>query len=184
MPRTDRIARAVVADLDESPRIDFWAAVLRTFSDDTLSVIADGLEDRSDDPVTVRVLRALENNFGKILDYYQRQYPDFGFDRFFFQNLQSNSPAAKDSKARNVVENNLGYFARELKEYIPGIVHAAIQADYIPIGNLRPGQRFFFDTLDDVWTVVSPGPNGQVNISAGSRYRSVDRSVHVFPVPD
>jgi hypothetical protein len=42
MPRTDRIARAVVADLDESPRLDFWAAVLCVFSDDTLSVIADG----------------------------------------------------------------------------------------------------------------------------------------------
>jgi hypothetical protein len=179
MTRSARIARALIADLDESPRLDFWAAVLRTFDDYTLSIAADGIEDRSDDPITVRVLRALEHHLGSSIDYYKSHLPEVDVEKFLTKTLQS-----KSSVAQTEVERNLDHLGRWLSANVPRIVHVAIQSDLRPIGELRPGQLFLNLASTSVWTVVGPRSDGRVNVSSGPHHGWIEPSELVLPIPE
>jgi hypothetical protein len=172
--RRRRIARVLIADLDESPRLDFWAAVLRTFDDTTLRVVADGLEDRSDDPITRRVFDLFEHRFGKdiaagitrfggrveeaiLWDLQHGDLDDFpGLDRW-------------SQDAVGMIER----WAANLRKCVPDMVTLALTYAPVPVGRVPVGRTFHFTDPRTRWRVTGRRPGGWTDVVLdGARRRA------------
>jgi hypothetical protein len=156
MPRTDRIARAVVADLDESPRLDFWAAVLRTADDHNTKIIGDMIEDRQADPFVRRVLDTLERRFGSTLDKDAARFPTVDFNNLLLKIIRGedlgNQQAAGDPKTLRYVQS----VAHLIRRTVDSIHDLERSSPAVPIGSLARGQHFHFTDLDSLYRVVGP----------------------------
>jgi hypothetical protein len=156
MPRTDRIARAVVADLDESPRLDFWAAVLRTAADHNTQIIGDMVEDRQDDPFVRRVLNTLERRFGSTLDKDAARFPTVDFNNLLLKIIRGEDIGNQQAEEDPQMIRYMQAVAHLIRRTV-GIIHDLERfGPAVPIGSLVRGQYFHFTDFDSLYRVVGP----------------------------
>jgi hypothetical protein len=92
MTQMGRIARSLIADLSESPRIDFWTAVLYAMPEHRVKLVGEMLEERSDNPIASRVLKSLERRFASLLDALGSRYSKSDLETALIQRVRNGVP--------------------------------------------------------------------------------------------
>jgi hypothetical protein len=189
MTQMGRIARSLIADLPESPRIDFWTAVLYAMPEHRVKLVGEMLEERSDNPIASRVLESLERRFASLLDALGSRYSKSDLETALIQRVRNGVPIDRHALPPSIQMISItidiigSLIATEAEQFVTLSLNFGHQR---PVGELQRGAQFFRNP-DDVWTVVGKHESGAAYVQQvrGMRsYNVLPAATLVYPLTE
>jgi hypothetical protein len=151
MTRSLRIARHLVADLPESPRLDFWAAVLHAVPNADVQAVGDMVEERYDDAKSRGAVAWLESNFGQRHHQLAARFPIRTVEEALLRVVRGQPPyAGQQEYDWNLPSSQL---VEVMGRSLLSIAYHSVQRHLrtpVTLGTLHRGQAFFHEGQPDV----------------------------------